>query len=135
MIFNCVLSLTSYGQFIPLDNYFYSELTQDFQKNNNSFLSAMKPILMQDFDTISTVENILYSISESRNKEKSFIHKKLFNENLLCYKSTDFRVTVDPLFNFGVGKDFVANKNAWINSRGLVVTGLIDHSISFSTEI
>jgi hypothetical protein len=125
----------SLGQYIPLDNQFYSLLIQKYQEKNISLITSMKPILVQDLDSVAAIEDILYKVAgNTRNKDK-FYYRKLFSENLVKYKTNEFSISADPVFHFGLGYDLNAKESAWVNCRGLTVTGLLGHTLSFNTEL
>ncbi|MEI8049203.1 MAG: hypothetical protein WCI92_17605 [Bacteroidota bacterium] len=130
-----IFPFLSYGQYIPLDNYYYDLLLQNQAEKNVSMLSSMKPILQQDLDTTINIENILYAKPSNTKNRNTFIYRKLFNESLIQYKTKEFSISVDPVFNFGIGYDFKESKNTWINTRGISVTGLLGYNLSFNTEI
>ena len=107
--FLLLFPLVSHGQYIPLDNQFYSLLTQKYQDKNISLISSMKPLLLQDLDSVDVIDKMLYEIpGNSKNKSKLF-YRKLYSENLLRYKTKEFSITADPVFNFGLGHDFKAS--------------------------
>jgi hypothetical protein len=129
--------LLSYGQYIPLDNQYYNLLIQNYQAKNKSFISAVKPILLQDMelDSVADIDSMLYSVPGSLKHKKTFIYRKLYTESLVRYNTKEFSITLDPVFNFGLGYDFVESKNTWVNTRGLTVTGVLGKTFSFNTEI
>jgi len=133
--FLLLFPLVSHGQYIPLDNQFYSLLTQKYQDKNISLISSMKPLLLQDLDSVDVIDKMLYEIpGNSKNKSKLF-YRKLYSENLLRYKTKEFSITADPVFNFGLGHDFKESENTFINCRGLSVTGVLGNTLSFNTEL
>jgi hypothetical protein len=95
----------------------------------------MKPVLIQDLDSAYDIENVIYPVVMTEGRKNSFFYRKLFNENLIRYKTNDFRITADPVFNFGIGYDFSEPKFTWINSRGFTVTGILANKLSFNTEL
>lgn len=127
----CSYSLKA--QYIPLDRHYTDLLNQYYQSAGISFPSSVKPILLQTLDSTEVLSKILYP-SPDKNSTK-FLYRKLFNENLIRYKTSDFIITADPVFNFGVGYDLNQSNNSWINTRGITVTGLLGKSFSFNTEL
>jgi len=129
-----VLSL---GQYVPLDNQYYDRITQKYQEKNRSLISSMKPILVQDIesDSIVDIDSVLYSVPGNSKHKNTFVYRKLFSENLIRYSTKGFSITADPVFNFGLGYDFKESKSAWINTRGLTVTGILGNNLSFNTEL
>ena len=129
------LPVAGFGQYVPLDNMFYDKIMQKCQANNSSMLLSMKPVLLQEFDSITDIENTLYQVPGDSNHKKTFVYRKLFSENLVRYRTKDFYITADPVFNFGLGYEMKASKNTWINTRGISVTGLLGKTLSFNTEL
>ncbi len=130
-----LLPLVALAQYIPLDNFYYNSIMQRYHENNTSMLSAMKPIMLQYMDSVADIENELYCTPENIKHKNKFIYRKLFTENLFVYKTKDFTITADPVFNFGLGYDTKDSKSAWINTRGITVTGLLGNYLSFNTEL
>ncbi len=130
-----LLPFLSYSQYVPLDNQYYDRITQKYQENNSSLISGMKPILLQDMDSVAEIEKALYEVPGNSKHKNTFVYRKLYSENLIRYKTKDFSITADPVFNFGLGYDFKESKNTWINTRGLTVTGILGNNLSFNTEL
>jgi len=125
----------SQGQYIPLENLNYDRVTQHYMAKNKSYLSSMKPVLIQDMDSVAETENVLYYVPGNPPKKSTYACRKIFSESLIRYRTKDFSITADPVFNFGTGYDLNASKSSWINTRGLSVTGLLGNSLSFNTEL
>ncbi len=124
-----------FGQYIPLDNYYYSLVVQNNQQNNISMLTSMKPLLIQDIDSTVNADAVIYPVVANSKNKNTFFLRKLFNENLIRYKTKEFSITADPIFNFGIGYDFKESKNTWVNSRGITVTGTLGNTVSFNSEL
>ena len=129
------MPLLSKGQFVPLDNHFYNLLSQKYQENNRSFLSSFKPVLIQDLDSSLNIESVIYPQVTREGKKNTFFFRKLFNESLIRYKTKDFSITADPVFNFGAGYDMKEQKFTWTNTKGFTITGLLLNKLSFNTEL
>ena len=125
----------TFAQYVPLDNQYYDRITQKYMEKNTSLISSMKPILLQDMDSVAEIEDALYKVPGNSKYKHTFVYRKLFDENLIRYRTKDFSITADPVFNFGLGYDFKESKNTWINTRGLTITGLLGKSLSFNTEL
>lgn len=130
-----LIPVFSFGQYIPLENLNYDRVTQHFQAQDKSFLSSVKPLLLQDFDSVAGIEDLLYSTPINTHAKNTLLHRKLYSENLLHYKTGDFTLTADPLFDFGIGYDIKHSANSWVNTRGITVTGILNQKLSFNTEI
>ena len=130
-----LISVHSYGQYIPLDNVYYDRIMQKYQSENMTILSSMKPLLLQEMDSVFEISDVLYKVPGDSKNKNTFVYRKLFTENLFSYTTKDFSITADPVFNFGLGYETKEPKNTWINTRGIAVTGLLGNSFSFSTTI
>ena len=135
LLYLILLPLVSRGQYIPLSNHYYDQLMQKYQEKNVSLLSSMKPILVNDLDTMFDIQHTLYPRILNNGGKNSFAFRKLFNEHLISYKTSDISITADPLFNFGIGYDVKEPKTSWINSRGLTLTGMLGNTLVFNSEI
>ena len=120
-----IVPILSHGQYVPLENLNYDRITQHYMEKNKSYIASIKPLLIQDFDSVAEIEDVLYKVPGNSSKKNTFWYRKIFSENLIRYRTKDFSITADPVFNFGIGYDFKASKNTWINTRGLSVTGLL----------
>lgn len=130
-----LLSHEGRAQYVPLDNQFHDRIMEYYQSQNRSFNTSMKPYLLQSFDSIRVIESVIYPRAESQKHGQKWIYRKVFNENLVRYRNGDIAVTVDPLFDFGMGRELKEPKSTWINTRGLTMTGAIGHKFSFNTEL
>jgi hypothetical protein len=123
------------AQYVPLDQIYTDRVIQYYQSQDRSFLSSMKPWLFHPDDSLSVLEKVLYpDVPDSRYHDR-WLFRKIFNENLVRYKPGEFKLTVDPLFNLGAGREYNESKNTWINTRGVNMTGVLGNTISFNTEI
>jgi hypothetical protein len=127
--------LFGYGQYIPLDNRYYDELMQAYQSKDKSFLAGVKPVLLQQMDSTFNIDSVLYNVAGSSHHKQTLAYRKLFTENLVKFKTKDFSITLDPVFNFGMGHDMETSAFTWVNTRGIAVTGLIDNNFSFNVEL
>ncbi len=130
-----LLGMPGKAQYVPLENLNYDRITQYYQEKNISILSSVKPFLLQEPDSVAAIEEMLFHVPGQSKYKNTFVYRKLFSENLLTYKTKDFSITADPVFNFGLGYDFKNSENAWINTRGVSVTGLLGKSLSFNSEL
>ena len=113
---NLVL-VKDYSQSLEKDLYFSEK------RVNTSF----KPIIK------SNLSEIFYSkFLENKELDHNYI-KRVFTNGLFILKGQNYFVSVDPIFNFNFGREFIENKNLFINSRGYLVSGNIGDNLSFLT--
>jgi hypothetical protein len=91
----------------------------------NPFLSCFKPYIVP-------------SVQIQKDKSKSWLARKLKNENLIIVKDTTdkFYLTIDPLINFEFGMDMAdtSGEKLYKNTRGFIVRGDIGRKFSFESS-
>ncbi len=86
--------------------------------------TSFKPLKKSDLN------NGVSMFLEHSEKENWF-KRKLFTEHFFIFKGDDYRVVASPIVNLSVGKEFVANKDTYVNTRGYVVEGNLGEKLSF----
>lgn len=115
-------SLTLFSQeVLPLSN----EVPDQYWKKNSAFHSSVKPYLLSDFDS---AEN-----SNGTKNYKNFFLRKLFTENLIELKDSNYSINVNLLPNFTIGND--KNGTCWLNSRGVQFSGNVLENIYFYSDL
>ena len=133
---SCVLCLASFAQetFLPLNRDIYGRHETELNKLNNTFHTSIKPYRIAELKqhlNVDSIDNTLYFDSE---KARTLFGRKLRKENLIQVNTEDFHLTIDPLFNLELGRNFTNDSNAFVNGRGILVTGSIGHHLSFSSS-
>lgn len=95
---------------------------------NHRFHTSVKPFLNHQIDSIVSLDS-LYHIPVNH-KAWDFV----FNRSLIEFDKNNFQFTVDPLFNFELGKSPEFDNKSWINTRGFLINGVIGKKFSFSTS-
>ncbi len=68
-------------------------------------------------------------------KNKTWLGRKLTEESFLTVNIKDFKLAVDPLFNFNVNHTLGdSSKNYFQNTRGLLIRGTIAEKVYFETS-
>jgi len=122
------------AQYIPLDNRYYDLLYEHYEAKNQSFLSAMKPLLIQEIDSAVNIQDVLYGKGTAKHRN-SFFYRKLFTESLIRYNSGIVKISADPVFHFGLGRETDNGRTSWVNTRGITINGLLGNIFSFNTEL
>lgn len=112
------------------------ELNQEIEAVHTSFLPINEVFLSKNIK----LESILYGY----NRDSSFLEKrkwktvwrKIRTENLVDIQEDDYRIIINPLFNFSLDQDL--NSNTWLNNglfstntRGVEIKGNIGKKVSF----
>jgi hypothetical protein len=114
---------------IPYEFQSNHELEQQIRESGDTLRhTAVKPFLQSKFGFEPT------QLDQSLRKDHWFF-RKLFYEHLIDYQGKGFSIQLDPLFEFGVGREFTASKTTWINTRGLQIQANIGSKIAFYTSV
>ncbi|MFA6403537.1 MAG: hypothetical protein WCX31_18230 [Salinivirgaceae bacterium] len=109
-------------------NHTFRHFDRYVYQSNRRFHTSVKPFLLSQTDSIVSLDT-LYRIPT----QKKAIDI-LFNRSLFQYKKGDFAFTVDPLFNFELGKDPDQSSKSWINTRGILVNARLGKMVSVTTS-
>jgi len=121
---------------VPLNRENNIPIENKLNQKSIYFHSTSKPFIYSDFNAFNNIDsisinkqNILY-----KSKLKNYLKRKLRKESFIIVDSTDFYLTINPLFNFEIGKNLVSDSFAYVNTRGLLIQGNIGKNFSFSTS-
>ena len=69
-------------------------------------------------------------------QKASWWGRKLWNENLVAIQGEEYWFTLNPIFDFRLGKDTESEaSNTFVNTRGLIVNGGLGKQLTFTTSI
>jgi hypothetical protein len=119
---------------IPLSNSYTNYFESEMNKLDSNHFTSIRPYISPD------VSPIVDSLNDAKLlfKEHSlgWIGRKLFNEDLVTISGDDFSFNINPVINFSIGKDNqLPNNTAYVNTRGVRITGNILRKFSFETEV
>ncbi|MBN4065738.1 hypothetical protein JYT51_00220 [Candidatus Amoebophilus asiaticus] len=121
---------------IPLNKDIYAKYDHLLYENGVNFHSSIKPYLESKIRQKVNYDSILIKRDSSflSLKKKPGIWKKILHEPLFIVDTANIYLSLSPVFNFEVGKDFSDNKSTYVNSRGLWLTGNLGPKFSFSSS-
>lgn len=125
---------TGFTQVIPLSADYYDRLDASVKPGTLTYHPSIKPILHQEADSLLNADSVLYPKWKGTKFHGTLIGRKLFSENLIRVNVKDFALTIDPVFDFGVGSETPSNHNFWQNTRGFAIAGRIGNRFVFNTE-
>ncbi len=119
---------------LPFDRITTQDSERQLFEMDSIIHLSYKPLLLNksEYDTlISNTHNRF-----SGKTYKKWFGRKLFRENLAIIKATDLYITIDPVMNFEVGKDFSGSEDQTLttNTRGILVQGNITKKVYFRTD-
>ncbi len=153
-IISGILSASANGQsaFLPLSNQVEQYFSKDINHVGNGLHTSFKPFLRQD--AVDAMLFITDSIPAGKRKVSDYgrqydsltrmplntDHKfyrtltgrKIFSEHLLKVEEEDYRIYVDPAFEFAAGLDKEYDTTFLYNTRGVWVNGSIGKKFGFN---
>ena len=142
-ILNIILILFAFAsnaqqQLIRIDNYSREKTEKEINKNNLQIHTSFKPLIKSQFLDKSNIDSVLFEYGRDSvflaNRKHPVWWQKLRTEDLLIVNQGDFRLRINPLFNFSMGKNTISDSSLSINSRGILIEGDITDKFSFVSE-
>ncbi|WP_461789356.1 gliding motility protein RemB [Pedobacter sp.] len=118
------------NQYILHDYQLYQKLNGSVYDTKSKFHSSIRGFYADDDKLKSAYDSLMNFGTDTLNK-RSWVHRKLFQEHLLQFKSDDYQVYVDFLTDLQFGRDFKGDRSTWLNTRGFQVGGNIGSKFSF----
>lgn len=139
----------SQSAFIPLSNEVEQGFASDLNRVGNGVHTSFKPYLRSDVVRASmyTAEEgevdemdfgkiydslIRINVRADRKFNQRWIGRKIFTEHLLQVEEEDFRLYLDPVFEFMGGQDQENDRNFNSNTRGVWASGSIGKRFGFN---
>ncbi|RSK39792.1 gliding motility protein RemB [Mangrovimonas spongiae] len=118
---------------IPFTHSYYSRFDKSINLVGTNAHTASKPLLYSDVANYYDFK----SEKEAQLKDKSsLLGRKLWNEHLVRVQSKHYWFTVDPIFDFEVGKDTEADfSSTYNNTRGIYIQGGLGKKFNFFTAV
>src|SRR5690606_41722485 len=94
--------------------------------------TASKPYMYED---VSAYYNFQAAVDTLAKDTNTFAGRKLWNERLVRVEGKDYWFTIDPIFDFEVGKDTDADfSSTYNNIRWITIQGGLGKKFSFYTS-
>ena len=91
--------------------------------------------IQKDSCRIEDNEYYAYQLSKDEAQHQSWIRRKLFHEDLFTVNEKDFKLAVNPLFNFSLQRTVEDSSHyCHQNTRGLELKGMIGNDLYFETS-
>lgn len=118
---------------IPFVHFDYSKFDRSMNVVGANSHTASKPFLYED---VSAYYDFKGENERLKKPVNTWAGRKLWNEHLVQLQSKDFWFTLDPIFDFEVGKDFNADfSSTYNNTRGIFVRGGLGKKFNFYTAV
>ena len=121
LFFNLFLVFSSFSQ--QSNATFGKSFMLNFEKNHhlisNNIHTPNKPYLFSNQDSLIV------------KKEGKWLNKKWNSENFVQVQSNDYSLTLNPVLNLEIGKEFGNEKTIYTNTRGIIAEGKLGNRFTF----
>jgi len=121
---------------LPLNRDINIPYENTLNQKDVDFHSTIKPFILEDLSLVYKRDSIINKSGNKQYKSKfeNYLWRKLRKENFIIVDTSNFYLTIDPLFNFEIGKNIISDSFTYINSRGFLINGSIGKNFSFSSS-
>jgi hypothetical protein len=126
---NSLLEAQHYN--LVMDRFNYQLIEKETHLPGTNFHSAMKPFTIKQLSTVVDPDTAAGIPNPESRFAQRWIGRKLLSENLLKIDSSKYKIYVDPLFEFSLGRDNFNDNSTYINTRGFQVFGDLGSDFSF----
>jgi len=114
------------------NNYGRFDAAMNIVGSNNH--TASKPY---SYAEVSRYTNLKDEYQKQMKSVNSWWGRKFWNENLVAIQGEKYWFTMNPIFDFRLGKDFESKKvnSTFVNTRGVQIQGALGKELFFSTSI
>ncbi len=132
LCFSFTLPAYLQAQTFPYSYHNYQQINSVIYTTDTRFHTSIKPILPDDTLAYRALDSLTRLNTDST--KKSWILRKLFNEHLIQIEKEDYKVYIDFLPDFQIGRDVTNKRTTWLNTRGYQIQGSIGKNFSFYTS-
>ncbi|MFH2096059.1 MAG: hypothetical protein ABIJ16_10175, partial [Bacteroidota bacterium] len=124
--------------FLPIDHESGITINRCIIQSGEPVHTSIRPLLSSGFTDIADMDSALYgyhrdSLFLSKRKHTWF-WRKLRTEDFILVDTADFFLAVNPMIDFGMGKEMLSDSSLSINTRGIMVKGNIGKQLSFYSD-
>jgi hypothetical protein len=145
-------TLSAQQHFLNLNQQYNRNIEKAVYSPQYHFHTSIRPYYILEIQQVTNYDSIknLYWIEKDFNKKwKQKTWDKIFNDDVLTIRKTDFEIVANPLMNFEFGKQLSPfgpcppearggqgedNGGTYTNTRGFEVKGRIGNNVTFYTN-
>lgn len=128
-------SLVAQHEFLPLSNESENIYNQQLFNKSTDFHSSVKPYRRSEVNSITNRDSIIEDKYYEGKFYNTWLGGALFNEDVLKVRTTDFDLSINPIFNFNGGMEMNSDAgNTYVNTRGLFIEGRVGDKVTFQTS-
>lgn len=118
---------------IPFTHSYYAKFDRSINLVGTNSHTASKPFV---YEEVSKYYDFQAEKEALKKDARTLLSRKLWNEHLFRYQAKDYWFTIDPIFDFQVGKDTDADfSSTYNNTRGIFIQGGLGKKFSFYASV
>nr|WP_294933898.1 gliding motility protein RemB [uncultured Flavobacterium sp.] len=119
---------------IPFSHNNYGQFDYALNQVGTNNHTASKPY---SYAEVSKYYDLNGVYKQNMLNKTSWFGRKIWNENTVAIQGEDYWFTMNPIFDFRLGKDFSSEvvDNTFVNTRGIQIQGALGEQLFFSTSI
>ncbi len=128
------ISTQAQEYFYPLNRDMDTRIGVFVNEDKSGFHTSMKPYTNAELKKIAPLDSIWQPILKPSKFYNTWVGRKLRKEHFINVNEDDILLSIDPVFNFQLGRDQKTKRNVYVNSRGLMVQGNVKDNFFFYTQ-
>jgi len=119
---------------VPFTHNNYGQFDASMNQVGTNNHTASKPY---SYSEVSKYYDMEGQYKKNMLEKDSWVGRKLWNEKLVAIQGEPYWFTMNPIFDFRLGKDFDSKvvKSTFVNTRGIQIQGGVGEQLFFSTSI
>ena len=132
-LFLFALANSAFGQDIlfTLNRDVNTRIEPFLNSTKASFHSSIKPFITTDLKREMNLDSVFSPIHPNSKFYKTWVGRKLCSEHFLYVDTDDIKLSVDPIFNFQIGKEKNNLNTLFVNTKGVLVQGSVHDKFYF----
>ncbi|MGB1307517.1 MAG: gliding motility protein RemB [Oceanihabitans sp.] len=118
---------------IPFTHSAYAKFDRNINLVGTNSHTASKPFVYQD---VAKYYDFQANKEALKKGKETLLSRKLWDEHLMRYQAKNYWFTVDPIFDFEMGKDTEADfSSTYNNTRGIYIQGGLGKNFNFYASV
>jgi len=115
-------------ELLPINQEIHLQLDRALTLSNSEAHTSFRPLLYHNIKKYVNPDSLLIPGSKAFSKERSLLVRKALSENLIFVDSSDFKISIDPLLDFSIGRE-KEGTSIYNNSRGININAQIGKNL------
>jgi len=131
LFFVFTLNLSAQERLFPLNRDLHTRIGAFLAQDTSGFHSAIKPYSVLELKKIMPFDSVFSPHTGKGKFFSTWTGRKLFREHLIHVDKDDLLLSIDPVFNLQLGRDQEAERDVYVNTRGVLVQASVKDKFYF----